>query len=80
MSGAANIVSAVGTALGSVMGMVNKPKAPKVEKAPVLAKPTVAPVEDSAAIAEARKKSIIQRQMSSGRASTMLSDKSDTFG
>lgn len=54
-------------------------KAPKSEAAPAVSEPTVMPTEDSAMVAEAKRRSLAAQVARGGRDSTVLTD-SDSFG
>lgn len=71
------VISAVGTLLGGVASLTQKaPKAPKVSDTQVTAMPT----EDSALVAEARRRTLMAQTSRGGRASTILTESDDKFG
>lgn len=75
MSNAAPIITAAATLVGAAAsgyGMVAGSKTPKAPKAPTVTPPAVMPTMDDNAVNAARKKEILMRQRSSGRASTNL--------
>ena len=68
-------ISAGFSILSGVKGLLSKgPKAPRDPAAP-----TVMPTQDSALVAEAKRRSLIAQSQRSGRASTILTD-DDSFG
>lgn len=70
-------VSAGVSILGGLKGLMAKePKAPKEAE---VKPPTVMPTEDSALVAEAKRKSLLAQVQRGGRASTVLTD-NETFG
>lgn len=70
-------VSAGVSILGGLKGLMAKePKAPKEED---VKPPTVMPTEDSALVAEAKRKTLLAQVQRGGRASTVLTD-NETFG
>lgn len=62
------VVKSVGGVIGSVLGI-----SPKAPAAPVMEAPKPMPTMDSAAVAEAKRKSVLLQQQRGGRASTFLS-------
>jgi hypothetical protein len=77
MDTAASIAPAAATLISAGAGvatsLMNKPKVPKLS-APALTKPATAPVQDDAALTDARRKAVEARMRSSGRQSTILTD------
>lgn len=70
-------ISAGMSILGGLKGLMAKePKAPKEAE---VKPPTVMPTEDSALVAEAKRKSLLAQVQRGGRASTVLTD-NETFG
>lgn len=67
------VISAVGTVLSMTQG-------PKEAKAPKEIAPTVMPTEDSALVAEAKRRTLVAQAARGGRASTVLTDTEETFG
>lgn len=77
ISGALSAVSMGMSILGGLKGLMAKePKAPKEAE---VKPPTVMPTEDSALVAEAKRKSLLAQVQRGGRASTVLTD-NETFG
>ena len=64
--------------LGSMLGIVEEPAA--VIAAPTPAPVTPMPEPDDAAVKKARRRSMVAQRQRSGRASTILSDDSETLG
>ena len=73
---AAPVISALGTAFSAISALTQKaPKAPRETL------PGVMPTEDSALVAEAKRRTLIAQSARGGRASTFLSDDGDdSFG
>jgi hypothetical protein len=60
-------------------GLFGSTPTPTPVEIPVIAEPTVMPLQDDAAAAKAKKKSLLAQQQRGGRASTILSTE-DTLG
>lgn len=72
-------ISAGVSVLSTVSGLFQKQ--PKAQKAPEVSTPTVMPTEDSALVADAKRRSLIAQSARGGRISTVLSDDGDdSFG
>lgn len=85
VTGTALAVSAAGAVAGAVISSVLAPKPKGQTDAVAAAAPTVAPVTpmptaDDSAVAAAKKKSIADQIATQGRASTILSQTSDSLG
>ena len=72
----APLISAVGTAFSAISSLTQKaPKAPR-ESAP-----TVMPTQDSALVADAKRRALVAQTERGGRNSTILTDSdNETFG
>ncbi len=80
---AATIPLIIASVAGAVVTSALAPKpgqAPELAAAPVAEKPTVMPTANDAQATAAKKKSIAEQVAAQGRASTILTDKSDTLG
>ena len=64
--------------LGSMLGIVDEPTA--TAAAPTPAPVTPMPEPDDATVKKAKRRSIVAQRQRSGRASTILSDDSDSLG
>lgn len=65
----------VGGAVNGILGLKKKKKPDEPEDGP-----KIMPLPDDEAVKQARKKSIAAQMQRGGRASTLLSDSSDTLG
>ena len=74
----AGLGAVASTVLGQVLGG-GKEKSQAAAPPPIAA-PTAMPTADSAAVAEARKRSMLEQAARGGRASTILTDTSDKLG
>lgn len=69
------LISAGVTAFSTIMSMTQKgPKEPKVST------PSVMPTEDSALVAEAKRRTLVAQAAKGGRMSTIMTDDDDSFG
>ena len=73
-------ISAGFSILSGVKGLLGKaPKTAAEASAPVVEAPTVMPTQDSALVADAKRRALVAQSQRSGRASTILTN-DDSFG